>query len=119
MFNLVSTCIGIRTYVSLHIYACICSCKDTYIRMPVHLHLHLSIHFCVSSTFPLAVHPHVQVFEGPAGPVQQEKLVAVLLLEGIESGPLHITVHVQVCGTLTLHAKDASGTARHNVCAPV
>lgn len=88
-------------------------------RMPVHLDWHLNIHFCVSFTFSPAVHPHVQVFEGPAGPAQQEKLVAALLLEGIESGPLHITVHVQVCGTLTLHAKDASGTARHNVCALV
>lgn len=57
----------------------------------------------------------IQLYQAPPGPAQQDSLVAALLLEGIESGPLHVSLHVEAGGSLTLHAKDASGTARHNV----
>ena len=38
----------------------------------------------------------IQVFEGPAGAPQQDQGVAALLLEGIESGPLHVSLHIEV-----------------------
>jgi len=57
----------------------------------------------------------LQVFEGPPGGAQQDAMIAALVLEGIESGPLHVTLQIGVGGGLTLHAKDASGAARHSV----
>lgn len=56
-----------------------------------------------------------QIYEGPPGVAQHDKMVAAMLLEGIEAGPVHLSVLVDTSGALTLHAKDASGTARHNL----
>lgn len=60
----------------------------------------------------------LQVFEGPPGAAQQDAMVAALILEGIDAGPLHVSLHVDVGGGLTLHAKDASGAARHSITVP-
>lgn len=55
----------------------------------------------------------VEVFEG--ADENSTRKVATLVLEEIEQSPVIVTLHVDASGELDLHAKDKSGTARHNI----
>lgn len=57
----------------------------------------------------------IQLFEGPQGPAQQDSMVAALLLERIEVGPVSLSVHIEEDGAMSIQAKDGSGTARQTV----
>lgn len=55
----------------------------------------------------------VEVYEG--NDEKTTSKVATLVLEEIQASPVTVTIHVDSGGELDLHAKDASGTARHNI----
>jgi hypothetical protein len=60
----------------------------------------------------------ILVLEGPQGPAQQDSMVAALLLERIEVGPVSLSVHIEEDGAMSIQAKDGSGTARQTVRPP-
>jgi len=61
---------------------------------------------------PSATAALIHIYEGTE---KDSQLVSTLSLNGVDAPPIAVTIQIAEDGNLTMHAKDASGMARHNM----